>query len=199
VTHEDDAEEARIWARALERDGHAFAELFQLHRDRVYRRALGQVGDVHAAEDVTAAAFFELWRKRGFVRVVDGSVLPWLLVTTVNLSRNHTRGVTRYRRLLVTLPRTEVASDPAAIVAGAIDRSTTSARVSDAVAGLGARDAALLVLTSLEGLSIAEAAKALGVKPGTARMRLHRARQRLRLDLEDLHPATSALPTGGIS
>jgi RNA polymerase sigma-70 factor (ECF subfamily) len=199
VTHEEDVNEAQIWARALERDGHAFTELFVRHKDRVYRRALAQVGDVHSAEDVTAAAFFELWRKRASVRVVDGSVLPWLLVTAVNLSRNHTRGVVRYRRLIETLPRSEPSVDPAEVVADAVDRTTASARISDAVSGLGPRDAALLVLTTLEGLSIAEAAAALGLKPGTARMRLHRSRQRLRLDLEDLHPALSTLPTGGIS
>ncbi|WP_396133584.1 RNA polymerase sigma factor [Arthrobacter sp. 1088] len=46
------------------------------------------VGGRHDAEDATAAAFLELWRRREGVRLVDGSILPWLLVTTTNTARN---------------------------------------------------------------------------------------------------------------
>jgi DNA-directed RNA polymerase specialized sigma24 family protein len=84
-----------LWTRARSNDGTAFAELFDRHRPRVYRRALSLLGDVHDAEDVTAAAFYELWRKRRTVPLVAGSVLPWLLVTAVNLGLGRRR---RHRR-----------------------------------------------------------------------------------------------------
>jgi DNA-directed RNA polymerase specialized sigma24 family protein len=79
--------ESGLWELARHNDGDAFGALFDLHRDRVYRRARGLLEATHDAEDVTAAAFFELWRRRGSVRL-DSSVLPWLLVTVVNLARN---------------------------------------------------------------------------------------------------------------
>ena len=63
-----------MWARAQSKDPHAYADIFDLHSARVYRRALGILGNVHDAEDVTAAAFFELWRKHRAVRLVGGSV-----------------------------------------------------------------------------------------------------------------------------
>jgi RNA polymerase sigma factor (sigma-70 family) len=171
--------ESDLWARARRNDGDAFGALFDLHRDRVYRRALGLLGQVHDAEDVTAAAFFELWRRRASVTPVAGSVLPWLLVTTVNLARNSHRSTARYRRLLSTLPRVE-----AAPISEPIDE-----RITASLQRLSPADGALFVLTVLEDMPIAEAAEALGLKPATARVRLHRARARLRDDLGDLNPS----------
>ena len=46
-------------------------------------------------------------------------------------------------------------------------------------------DRALLELVSLDGLSIADAARVLGVKPATARVRLHRSRARVTARLDD--------------
>ena len=40
-------------------------------------------------------------------------------------------------------------------------------------------DRALIELVALDGLSVADAAQVLGVKPGTARVRLHRARRQI--------------------
>jgi RNA polymerase sigma factor (sigma-70 family) len=170
--------EARTWSRAREGDGTAFAALFRQHQARVYRRAFSMLDSAHDAEDVTAATFFELWRKRRTVRLVDGTVLPWLLVTTVNLARNHRRGVGRYRAVLASLPREE-ATDPESTAVTNIETHLLGSRLAGAVEGLSSRDATLLTLTALEELSIADAAAAVGIKPGAARMRLHRARLRL--------------------
>lgn len=174
--------ELELWDRARQKDGDAFGVLFDMHHERVYRRALGLVESRHDAEDVTAAAFFELWRKRNSVRPVNGSVLPWLLVTTVNLSRNLRRSASRYQRFLREAPRMTHVDGPDA------QPIETRARLAEALTELSPADSALLVLTALEGLPIASAAEAVGVKPATARVRLHRARARLRDRLDDLNP-----------
>lgn len=109
------------------------------------------------------------------MRLVGGSVLPWLLVTAVNLSRNHVRGLARYRAAISEIPRAEHTVDPADVVQARIDGAA-------ALAGLSRTDAALLVLTAVEGLTTSEAATALGLKPGAARMRLSRLRDDRRLD-----------------
>jgi RNA polymerase sigma-70 factor (ECF subfamily) len=140
----DDPVEAELWAQARANDGEAFGRLFDLHRDRVYRRALGLLENQHDAEDVTAGAFFELWRKRRAVRLVAGSVLPWLLVTVVNLSRNLRRSTLRYQRLLRATTRRETVDGPDATTLDARDRLAAS------LAQLGPVDGALLVLTALE-------------------------------------------------
>jgi RNA polymerase sigma factor (sigma-70 family) len=173
-------DEAELWLRARRDDGAAFAALFDLHQGRIFRRALRLLGDAHDAEDTTAAAFFELWRKRRSVQLVSGSVLRWLLVTTVNLSHNSRRTAARYRRLLHDLPRGEPAPSPDA------DRSEARQRLASSFGRLAPIDAALFFLTVLEDVPITQAAQVVGLKPATARVRLHRARTRLRNELHDL-------------
>lgn len=174
--------EAALWERARHDDGDAFGLLFDFHHTRIYHRALGLMANTHDAEDVAAAAFFELWRKRRTVRPVHGSVLPWLLATTVNLSRNAQRASSRYERVLRAIPRSEAVAPPDAAVL------ETRKRLTDSLQRLSPVDGALFILTTLEDLPLAEAAEAVGLKTSTARMRLHRARERIRADLHDLHP-----------
>jgi len=175
-------DETELWRRARENDGSAFAELFDLHHARVYGRAIALVGDVHEADDIAAAAFFELWRKRRSISLVAGSVRPWLLVTTVNLSRNARRSTARYRHLLRDLPHPEPRGEPDA------EAAETSNRLAESLRRLTPIDAALFVMTALEGVPIADAAQTVGLKAATARVRLHRARTRLRAELQDLRP-----------
>lgn len=157
----------------------AFAWIFDLHRDRVYRYALRLLGNVHDAEDVTAGAFFELWRRRDAVAVVDGSVLPWLLVTTSNLSRNAARSLRRYRALLRSLPRSEPSSGAGEVAEERMEASSGERQVREALRSLSGSDAALIAMTAFEGFSPREAATALGISEGAARTRLHRARARI--------------------
>lgn len=185
--------EDELWQRALHNDGSAFAALFDLHHARIYGRALALIGNAHEADDVAAAAFFELWRKRRSVPLVEGSVRPWLLVTTVNLSRNARRSIARYRALIRDLPHPEPTAEPEGSDDEARRRLVTS------LAGLAPVDAALFVLTALEDLTIADAARAAGLKPGTARVRLHRARSRLRAELQDLRADTGPAVEGSPS
>jgi RNA polymerase sigma factor (sigma-70 family) len=179
---DSESTEAALWERARRDEGGAFGLLFDLHHDRVYRRALGLMANTHDAEDVAAAAFFELWRKRRVVQLVRESVLPWLLVTTVNLSRNAHRSSSRYQRLLRTIPRNEAVTGPDAEPIEMRDRLAVSLQQLPPV------DGALFVLVALEDLPLAAAAEAVGLRTSTARMRLHRTRARLRADLHDLNP-----------
>ena len=174
-----DGDEATAWAAVLGNDGDAFVAIFDQHRDRVYRQAFRMTANVHDAEDVTAGAFLELWRRRKAVRVVDGSVLPWLLVTTTNLARNLTRGLRRYRTLIAALPRADVAQSAEDVALKQMVEFEIVAQVRDAVSGLSPTDAALITLIVFEHYSPAQAATALGITDGAARTRLHRARARL--------------------
>jgi RNA polymerase sigma factor (sigma-70 family) len=174
------------WSSALAADDRAFGELFQRHHMRVFRHALRLVVLPAEADEVMASAFFELWRRRADVRLVDGSVLPWLLVTATQLSRNRIRGMVRYQRLLSALPREE-AEDAADAATDSLERLALRRRISSALRRVSATDAALMTLTVVDGLSTAEAAAAVGLAPGAARMRLSRARGKLRALLEDTH------------
>jgi len=112
--------------------------------------------DVHVAEDVVAATFFELWRRRKSVRVVDGSVLPWLLVTTTNISRNLTRGIRRYRALIASLPRATEMRSSEDLALETIEEIRLAAKVREAMGTLPPADAALIALTAFERYSPAK-------------------------------------------
>ncbi|MGC2168397.1 MAG: sigma factor-like helix-turn-helix DNA-binding protein, partial [Acidimicrobiales bacterium] len=61
-----------------------------------------------------------------------------------------------------------------------------TARIQQALHSLSSSDAALLVLTAVEGYSPSQAAEVLGISDGAARTRLYRARARLAKSLEFL-------------
>ena len=177
-------EEHTSWTKALSGDSDGFAAVFDCQRDRVYRHALRLTGNVHDAEDVTAGAFLELWRRRKSVRVVDGTVLPWLLVTTTNLARNHARGLRRYRALIDSLPRSDDARGAGDVAIEHIEEVIVAEQLRQALNSLAKSGAALITLTGFEHYSPAEAATALGISEGAARTRLHRARARMAAALE---------------
>jgi RNA polymerase sigma-70 factor (ECF subfamily) len=176
--------ELGAWTAVLAGNGDAFVTIFDRHRDRVYRHALRMTANVHDAEDVTAGAFLELWRRRQSVRVVDGSVLPWLLVTTTNVSRNLARSLRRYRALLASLPRAESERSAEDDAIEQIEGFHIAAQVRVALRSLTPSDAGLITLTMFEHYSTAQAAVALGISDGAARTRLHRARTRVAESIE---------------
>lgn len=179
---QSDLSESALWARALEGDGRAFASLFDAHVDRVFRHVLRMVPSAADADEVASASFFELWRRRTRVRLVNDSVLPWLLVTATNLARNASRGSRRYAAVIARLPRTaEIDVDPADRAAD-LERQQTLLRT---LRTLSSVDASLIVLTSLEGLTTHEASQALGLSVVAARARLQRARRKLQAALND--------------
>jgi len=170
------------WRRARAGDGEAFGRIYDRHRDRVTRHSVRLVPTWADADDVVAITFMESWRRRESVRFVDGSALPWLLVTATNAARNLSRGARRYRALLARLP----ASDPAPDHAERFDDSTAV----EALRSLSLADRQVVTLCILEGFTEREAAAALGVAPGTIKSRLSRAKKRL---AERVIPSTLAL------
>lgn len=190
-----DGEEG-LWHQSLLGQGEAFGALYDRHRDRVFRHAYRLCGNHHDAEDIMAASFLELWRRRKQVRVVEGSILPWLLVTTTNMARNSTRSALRYQRLLSALPRTEDLSDPTADSYRSY-QDTLDQDLARALATLSAEDLHLITLVVFEEHTIVAAAAVLKLTPAAAKSRIHRARQRLRAALHgdgSTNPPTAPTP-----
>lgn len=176
----DALDEAAAWRRALAGDGEAFGCLFDAHCARVFRHVRRLTSGVHDAEDVVAAAFLELWRRRRKVRLVNDSVLPWLLVTATNLALNQSRGQRRYRALLDRLPRHgEEGPGPAAPHA---EDLAVDPELLDSIRALRRTDQELLVLVALEGVPLREAAEVLGLSEQAARSRWQRVRGRIATD-----------------
>jgi hypothetical protein len=77
-------EQAEILARAQAGDHHAFAQLYTLHKRRIYSLCLSMVGGVAEAEDLTQEAFLQLHRKIGTFRG-ESALSTWLHRLAVNV------------------------------------------------------------------------------------------------------------------
>lgn len=83
----------------------------------------------------------------------------------------------RYRALLEKVPPPGTAQDPAEIVA---DRDAPRIRLARAVlASTRPEDRDLVMLTAVEGFTVAQAAEAIGISQSAAKMRLSRLRSRM--------------------
>ncbi|GAA4681803.1 RNA polymerase sigma factor [Frondihabitans cladoniiphilus] len=185
---DDHTRDQTDWALAVEGDGKAFGRVFDRHAARLHRHAVPLVPTPVDADDVVALVFLEAWRKRTTVRFVDGSLLPWLLVTATNSAHNLSRGHRRYRSFLSRFPVDEPVPDPADGLAN------REGEAIDALRMLAVADQRILTLCLVEGLGEREAATVLGVAPGTVKSRLHRAKARLQKQY-----LASIPPLGGLS
>lgn len=170
-------------------DEPAYRMLHDRHQTPVFRMSLVLMHTAWDAEEVAATAFFELWRKRDKVRVVDGSVLPWLLATTSFAAKNSQRSRRRYQRLLHRIPHDGNVPDHADEVAHAMDSLKISASVREALMELSPREVGVVVLCVIQELPVAEAAVVLGIPEGTVKSRLSRVKARLRGTLHEYAPA----------
>jgi RNA polymerase sigma-70 factor (ECF subfamily) len=152
-----------------------FDALYGAHRDDVWRYLRRRSpGDT---EDLTTEVFLIAWRRRG---ELPDEPLPWLYGVARKVLANHRRGGARRDALA---ERAAAHAQPAA--PDHADAAGLRADLARALAALSERDRELVLLVAWEGLTLAEAAAALGCRRGTAAVRLHRARRRLHTALHD--------------
>lgn len=175
----DAVSDASLWLEAVAGTESAFAVLFDRHRVRIFRKAYSRLRNVHDAEDVVAMVFLEAWRSREKVRIVDGSLLPWLLSVTTYLTLNSDRAARRYRRLLAKLPIAPSA-DPVPDVDDRLDLQERADMLTQALRRLSAVERTVVDLCLVEELSMATVAGVLDVPIGTVKSRLNGARRKLR-------------------
>ncbi|WP_439594276.1 RNA polymerase sigma factor [Microbacterium sp.] len=173
-------DDAALWARVTTGDDSALATLFDLHEARLFRHACRMLTSREDAKDAVTIAFFELWRKRESVRLVDGSPVPWLVNTVAHSARNLERSGRRYRALLARTP----AAVPAPAPSGPDETGVMAA-----LRRLPAREQSVIVLTVIEGYPERAAAETLGIPVGTVKSRLARAKAKLRDEMAALEVA----------
>ena len=164
-------------------DSAAFERLYEKHIASVYRYALQMLRNVAEAEDVAQEVFILAWVKRTKIRVVDRSVLPWLLVTTRNLSLNRIKKAHRNARNTSLDTGEAVALRSTHDAEQLVMSQMLAAAIEDAVDELSTTDQTLYFLCISEGLSYQKAADALGVTHSVVRNRLARVRRALQTTL----------------
>lgn len=166
-----------LWLGVRDGDSRAFEVLFDRYADLIYNVAFRRTGSWDVAEELVGAVLLEAWRQRHDVELRDGSLKPWLVGVTVNLTSRHWRHVDRSRRAHLRLVGDETHQvDHAVEVADRIDAERQMATILRSLEVLPTDQRQVLELWAFERLSYDEIASVLEIPIGTVRSRLHRAR-----------------------
>lgn len=152
-------------------------EAFVREHGGAVSRFLRRRAEADTAEDVFAEVMLVVWRR---FEDVPSEPLPWLYVIARNCLRDAERSARRRTRLvnrIVAVDPPTVAYDP-----GADDPATSE--VSKAISQLRPADAEVLRLWAWEELTPQEMATVLSTSVNAATIRLHRAKKKLREQLE---------------
>lgn len=146
--------------------------VMELYTPLVYRLAYARTGSHSDAEDICQEVFLTLARKNPEFEQEENR-RAWLIRATVNRANSLWR--TPWKRRVVlnddsVKQHAEIPRDP---------------MLADALAELPGEDRMLLQLYYFEGFKTDEIAVMLGKKPGAVRTRLMRARNKLKLKLEE--------------
>ena len=170
-------------------DPEAFEAFYRENVEGVQRFVARRVGDRERAADLTAEIFLAAITSAHTYDRRLGPTQAWLFgiarITVAADGRRRGReraGIERVRGSAL------IGEDDIAAMDARIDAEARSRELYAAMERLTEGERAVLELVVLDGLSVAEAAKAAGLRPVTARVRLHRARRKLRAELEGPAP-----------
>jgi RNA polymerase sigma-70 factor (ECF subfamily) len=157
----------------------AFEELVRRTASDTFTLARRLVSDDDDARDVVQEVYLRAFRSIGRFRG-DAQFTTWLYRITANCAATHLgkRRRNGHDELNddIELPDAKADHDPAL----AADAAMLRRRLEDAIAELPPRLRAVVVLRDVYDLNHAEIAAELGISESAAKVRLHRARRRLR-------------------
>ena len=170
-----DLDDRALLSRHAAGDSEAFGELFRRHRDRLWSVALRTLGDPEEAADALQDAMLSAYRAAGSFRG-DAAVTTWLHRVVVNACLDRIRR--RNTRPTVPLPEVETETR---LPGPTDDIANTDLRLAlaSALATLSEEQRVALVLVDVEGYSVEETARVLGVATGTVKSRCARARAKM--------------------
>lgn len=168
-------------------DADAFEVFYRENLETVRRVVARRVADPHLAADLTAEIFIAAIESASSYRPDRGVPVAWLVGVARHVVAAELRRQSRDRAVVSRISgRRLLDGDSLTRIEERIDAERQARKLYHALATLPRRDRALMELVAIDGLSITEAAAVLGVKPGTARVRLHRSRTRVQAQLRPL-------------
>jgi RNA polymerase sigma-70 factor, ECF subfamily len=162
----------------------AFPEFYRRHVARVTGMGVRRFGNPEDVADFVATVFLEVLGSADGFDPARGSAVAWLYGVGGNVAiamhRQRWRAVQAEQRIS---GRALLDSDDYARVEEAIDAAARLRQTYLAMRDLPEQDRRLLELVAVDGLSSREAARALDLTPAAVRVRMSRARRRLRVAL----------------
>ena len=176
--------DAELLAAHVAGDRYAFGELFHRHQRQLHRLARLTTRSPEDAEDALQDAMLSAHRGAGSFRH-DAAVGSWLHRIVVNACLDRLRRAKAHR----TVPLEDVYP-----VADRSAQVETAIVVERALARLPIGQRAAIVAVDMQGYSVADTARLLGVPEGTVKSRCARARVRLAELLGYLDTGAPATP-----
>ena len=161
-------------------DDAAFVELYRRYQPRVFRFAFRMTGSPEAAEDITHTCFTALLAEPGRFRRRAG-LGTYLCAAARNQSLKRLRSRGRETGRPAGPPET-ADSRPGPL--GRLLAEEEARLVRRAVLALAPLHREVVILVEFEGLDLASVAEIVGAEVGTVKVRLHRARKKLKRALE---------------
>jgi RNA polymerase sigma factor (sigma-70 family) len=165
-------------------DPEALEAFYRTHYPLLLRYFTARVTDPHEVADLVADTFVSAMTSAGKYDPRRGRPVAWLFGIAHNVHRRSFRQRDVERRAVGRLAGRRLLDDEdISRIEDQIDahRRLDGRRLLD---GLSAADRELIELIDVSGFTVPEAAQAIGVKSGTARVRLFRARAKLRQALQ---------------
>ena len=167
------------------RDASAFETLFQTYSDRIYRLSLGLLTNESDAEAIVQETFIRVIEK------IDqfeerSSIGTWIYRIAYNLSQDELRK----RQRQISIERFDlddydslcpkILTDWGNLPEQTYSNEELHALLTDSISKLPEALKTVFLLREIEGVSTIECGQILDLKPGTIKVRLHRARLTLR-------------------
>lgn len=179
MTGASTADDTDLFARAG-RDMAAFEALYRGHVRRVTAYAAARCSSAHDVADVVAQTFVRLLQVADRFDAERGDPTAFVLGIAANITRDHHRRANRQRSLIARLSGPDLLDDDdTERIDAAVDAARVAPAAREALDGMTAGESAVFRLV-VGGASPHEAAAALGISPVAARVRLSRARHRIK-------------------
>ena len=159
----------------------AFEELYRRHVGATIRFAARRAESASDVVDLVAAVWLEVVASLDRYEPSRGDALPWILGIAANLCAVERRRRNREHEVFRRLGgRRALEEDDYERLEGEIDAAGVAPVLRQGLRELPPSERAVAELVFLDGLTPSEAAEALGIRSPAVRMRLARARRKLR-------------------
>lgn len=162
----------------------AFEEFYRRHTGKVVRFAARRCSRPDEVPDLVAAVWLEIIESVPRFDRTRGRAVPWLLGIAANLTASEARRKKRQEQASARLGGQRLLNeDDYAGLEEEIDAVSVAANLREAISRLPRSERVEVELVAMDGPTPSEAATALGLASGTTRVRLARARKKLRRSL----------------
>ena len=176
---------AELAAKAKNGDNAAFEKLYKEFYPKVYYFAKQNVGSLDAAEDITAETFCAAMESIGSLRSEE-SFVGWLYCIAYRKCADHIKTAELDRKQREQAAQLAALSEPIMLPDDYAVSEQTKQQLQSVIDSLPSDMRSAMILYYYDNLSVAEVARVIGTNENNANQKLHRARQKIKKQIEKL-------------